>query len=66
MCSAYVWPRAVQGQDHSSRLNIVWLSPFTKFNNWLAFQQINPTPYIGANGHLSVTGIAPVYDPIFM
>jgi len=25
MCSAYVWPRSVQGQGHNPRLNIVWL-----------------------------------------
>jgi len=25
MCSAYVWPRLVQGQGHNLRLNIVWL-----------------------------------------
>ena len=25
MCSAYVWPRSVQGQGHNLRLNIVWL-----------------------------------------
>jgi len=30
---AYVWPRSVQGQSHSLRLNIVWLRPFTKGNN---------------------------------
>jgi len=24
-CSAYVWPRSVQGHSHSSRLKIVWL-----------------------------------------
>jgi len=33
MSSAYVWPRSVQVQDHSLRLNIVCLRPFTKFNN---------------------------------
>jgi len=33
ICSAYVWSRSVHGQSHSSRLNIVWLRPFTKFNN---------------------------------
>jgi len=25
MCSAYVWPRSVQGQGHNLRFNIVWL-----------------------------------------
>jgi len=25
MCSAYVWPRSVQGQGHNLRLNIVWM-----------------------------------------
>jgi len=25
MCSAYVWPRSVQGQGHNLRLNIIWL-----------------------------------------
>jgi len=25
MCSAYVWPRSVQGQGYSIRFNIVWL-----------------------------------------
>jgi len=25
MCNAYVWPRSVEGQGQSLRLNIVWL-----------------------------------------
>ena len=37
MSSAYDWPKLVHSQVHSLRLNIVWLRPFTKFNNWLQF-----------------------------
>jgi len=31
--SMYVWPKSVQGQGHSSRLNIACFRPFSKFNN---------------------------------
>ena len=34
MCRPYVWPKSVQGQGHSSRLNIACFRPFSKFNNF--------------------------------
>jgi len=42
MCSAYVWPRSVQGQGHNLRLNSVWLyfvSPFYLLNPWWDLQR---------------------------
>jgi len=41
MCSAYVWPRLVQGQGLNLRLNIVWLyfmSALYLLNSWLDLQ----------------------------
>jgi len=41
MCSAYVWPRSVQGQGHNLRLNIVWLyfvSALYLLNPWWDLQ----------------------------
>jgi len=41
MCSAYVWPRSVQGQGHNLRLNIVWLyfvSALYLLNPWWNLQ----------------------------
>ena len=43
MCSEYLWSRSVQGQDHSSRLNIVWLYfvfALYLLNPWWIFQII--------------------------
>jgi len=34
MSSMIRWPISVQGQGQSSRLNIVCITPFTKFNNY--------------------------------
>jgi len=69
ICSAYVLPTLVQGQGHRSILNIVWLRPFTKFNisNYHFYK---PTPFsccgVFMLWYLSLTGIAVVYDPIFL
>jgi len=41
MCSAYVWPRSVQGQGHNLWLNIVWLyfvSALYLLNPWWDLQ----------------------------
>jgi len=41
MCSAYVWPKSVQGQGHSLRFNIVWLylvSTLYLLNPWWYLQ----------------------------
>jgi len=43
MCSAYAWPRSVQGQGHNLRLNIVWLyfvSALYRLNPWWVLQII--------------------------
>jgi len=41
MCSAYVWPRSVEGHCHNLRLNIVWLyfmSVLYLLNTWWDLQ----------------------------
>jgi len=41
MCSAYVWPRSVEGQGHSLRFNILWLylvSALYLLNPWWDLQ----------------------------